>query len=140
MNASNFFERDQFAARAVTLPDCRACLAGSRVWSLSTWAMRGRAAIIFVTVAVTFLVGLLMRGPLFHPGGADLLSRLIQFGGFIGDLASGLFYFLAVWLGYAQPDVAGHAPDYGSKFLVAAGLFNILAMVDAYEIATKQKD
>jgi hypothetical protein len=101
---------------------------------------RGRAAIILVTVGVTFALGLLMRGPLFHPGGTDLLSRLIQFGGFIGDLASGLFYFLAVWLGYSQPDVAGHSPDYGSKFLVAAGLLNILAMVDAYEIATKQKD
>lgn len=81
-----------------------------------------------------------MRGPLFHPGGSDLLSRLIQFGGFIGDVASGLFYFLSVWLGYSQPDVAGHGPDYGSKLLVAAGLLNILAMVDAYEIATKQKD
>lgn len=101
---------------------------------------RGRATIIFVVVALTFVLGLLMRGPLFHPGGADLLSRLIQFGGFIGDLASGLFYFLAIWLGYSQPDVAGHAPDYGSKFLVAAGLLNILAMVDAYEIATKEKD
>lgn len=101
---------------------------------------KGRGAIIFVTVLLSFVLGLLMRGPLFHPGGADLLSRLIQFGGFIGDVASGLLYFIAVWLGYSQPDVAGHTPDYGSKFLVAAGLLNILAMVDAYEIATKQKD
>jgi hypothetical protein len=101
---------------------------------------RGRAAIVFVAVALTFVLGLLLRGPLFHPGGIDLLSRLIQFGGFIGNLASGLFYFLTIWLGYSQPDVAGHAPDYGSKFLVAAGLLNILAMVDAYEISTKQKD
>ncbi len=101
---------------------------------------RGRGAIIFATVLVSFALGLLMRGPLFQPGGADLLSRLIQFGGFIGDLASGLLYFLAVWLGYSAPDAAGHTPDYGSKFLVAAGLLNILAIVDAYEIATKQKD
>jgi hypothetical protein len=101
---------------------------------------RGRGVIIFATVLLSFALGLLMRGPLFHPGGVDLLSRLIQFGGFIGDLASGLLYFVTVWLGYSQPDVAGHAPDYGSKFLVAAGLLNILAMVDAYEIATKQKD
>ncbi len=101
---------------------------------------RGRGIIIFATVLVTFLIGLLLRGPLFHPGGADLLSRLIQFGGFIGDLASGLFYFIAVWLGYSQPDVAGHAADYGAKFLVTAGLLNILAMVDAYEIATRQKE
>ena len=101
---------------------------------------RGRGAIIFATVVLSFTLGLLMRGPLFQPGGVDLLSRLIQFGGFIGDLASGLLYFMTIWLGYSQPDIAGHTPDYGSKFLVAAGLFNILAMVDAYEIATKQKD
>jgi hypothetical protein len=101
---------------------------------------RGRGAIIFATVVLSFTLGLLMRGPLFQLGGVDLLSRLIQFGGFIGDLASGLLYFMAIWLGYSQPDIAGHTPDYGSKFLVAAGLFNILAMVDAYEIATKEKD
>jgi hypothetical protein len=102
---------------------------------------RGRAVIIFATVLLTFLIGLLMRGPLFTPGGSgDILSRLIQSGGFVGDLASGLFYFLAVWLGYGPPDTASHAADYGSKFLVAAGLLNILAIVDAYEIATRQKD
>jgi hypothetical protein len=102
---------------------------------------RGRAAIIFATVVVSFAIGLLMRGPMFHLGAAgDLLSRLIQYGGFLGDLAAGLLYFIAVWFGYAPPDQAGHTPEYGSKFIVAAGLLNILAMVDAYEIATRQKD
>ncbi|MBV9303067.1 MAG: hypothetical protein JOY62_08840 [Acidobacteriaceae bacterium] len=101
---------------------------------------RWRAAIIFFSVTLMFVIGLLMRGPLFKIGGADLLSRLIQFGGFLGDLACGFLYFLTVWLGYAAPDIAGHNPDYGSKFLVAAGLLNVLAMVDVYEIATKQKE
>ena len=102
---------------------------------------RGRGAIVFATVLAAFLIGALMRGPMFHPGGnGDLLSRLIQIGGFVGDLAAGLPYFLSVWLGYAPPDSAGHAADYGSKFLVAAGLLNILGIVDAYEIATHQKD
>ncbi|MBV9154905.1 MAG: hypothetical protein JO097_01490 [Acidobacteriaceae bacterium] len=102
---------------------------------------RGRGAIIFATVLVTFAIGLLMRGPMFQPGGAgDLLSRVIQYGGFLGDIAAGLLYFVAVWLGYAAPDEGSHATDYGAKFLVAAGLLNILAMVDAYEIATRQKD
>jgi len=102
---------------------------------------RGRSAIIFATVLIAFVIGLLMRGPMFQPGGTgDLLSRLIQYGGFLGDLAAGLLYFIAVWFGYAAPDQAGHAADYGSKFLVTAGLLNILAMVDAYEIARRQKD
>lgn len=102
---------------------------------------RGRGAIVFATVLAAFVIGMLLRGPLFHfTAAGDLLSRLIQAGGFIGDMAAGLPYFLAVWLGYAPPDIAGHDPDYGSKFLVAAGLLNILGIVDAYEIATRQKD
>ena len=102
---------------------------------------RGRGAIVFATVLAAFVLGMLLRGPLFHlSASGDLLSRLIQAGGFIGDIAAGLPYFLSVWLGYGPPDLAGHDPDYGSKFLVAAGLLNILSIVDAYEIATRQKD
>ncbi len=102
---------------------------------------RGRGAIVLAAVLSCFVLGLLLRGPMFHLAGAsDVLSKLIQYGGFIANLASGLPYFLTHWLGYAQPDVAGHDPDYGSKLLVAAGLLNILAMVDAWEIATRRKD
>ena len=102
---------------------------------------RGRGALIFLTVLISFGIGLLMRGPMFQPGSTgDILSRAIQYGGFLGDVAAGLLYFLTVWLGYTAPDQAGHMADYGSKFLVAAGLLNILAIVDAYEIATQQKD
>ena len=55
-------------------------------------------------------------------------------------LLAGVLYFLTVWLGYSQPDMAGHAHDYGTKFLVAAGLLNLLGIVDAWEIATGKKD
>jgi hypothetical protein len=119
--------------------------------SVAAWLLPGaghlllgrkwRAAIVFACVAASFAVGLLMRGPFFEPSsGGDLLTRLIQYGGFIADLANGLFYFLAAWLGYGPPQSAGHNADYGSKFIVCAGLLNVLAMVDAYEIATRQKE
>ncbi len=121
---------------------------------------RGRAGIIFGTVLLAFLVGVLLHGSMFTPGGngfevngagtlnattqlsggGDVLSKLIQYGGFLGDAATGCLYLLASLFGYAQPDQAGHAVDYGSKFLVAAGLLNVLAIVDAYEIATRQRD
>ena len=58
----------------------------------------------------------------------------------MGDLASGILYLLTVWLGYSQPDAASHVHDYGSKLIVAAGLLNILAIVDAWEIASGKKD
>ncbi len=102
---------------------------------------RLRGLLLLASSLLAFVAGVLMRGPLFQPsGGADVLSRLIQYGGFLGDLAVGLPYLIASWLGYAPPDSASHVADYGSKLIVAAGLLNILAMVDAYEITTRQKD
>jgi hypothetical protein len=100
----------------------------------------GRGALLLVSVLTMFLLGLAMRGAMFQPQTGDILTTIIYVGGFIGDLASGLPYLLTVWFGYIQPDAAGHVHDYGTKFLVAAGLLNILAMVDAYEIATRKKD
>jgi hypothetical protein len=100
----------------------------------------GRGVLLMASVLLMFVFGLMMRGAMFQPQTGDILTTIIYCGGFIGDLASGLLYLLTVWLGYAQPDVAGHVHDYGTKFLVAAGLLNILAMVDAYEIATGKKD
>ena len=82
-----------------------------------------------------FVFGLMMRGAMFEPQTGDLLTTLIYCGGFLGNLATGMLYLSRVWLGYTQPDIAGHVDDYGTKFLVAAGLLNVLAMVDAYEIA-----
>ena len=101
---------------------------------------RGRGALIFASVALSFVLGLLMRGAMFEPKTGDMLTTLIQYGGFVANLMSGLFYLLAVWLGYSEPDQAGHSHDYGAKFLVAAGLLNILAMVDAWEIAKGKKE
>lgn len=100
----------------------------------------GRGGLILFSVLAMFLLGLMMRGAMFQPQTGDILTTIIYCGGFIGDLASGLLYLLAIWFGYNQPDMAGHVHDYGTKFLVAAGLLNILGMVDAFEIATHKKD
>jgi len=100
----------------------------------------GRGVLLLLAVTGMFLCGLMMRGAMFHPQNGDLLTTLINTGGFVGDLCSGLLYLLSVWLGYNQPDMAGHVHDYGTKFLVTAGLLNLLAMVDVFEIAAGRKD
>ena len=100
----------------------------------------GRGVLLLAAVTGMFLCGIMMRGAMFHPQNGDLLTVLINWGGFVGDICSGIFYLLSVWLGYSQPDVAGHVHDYGTKFLVTAGLLNLLAMVDAFEIASGRKD
>jgi TM2 domain-containing membrane protein YozV len=100
----------------------------------------GRGALLLASVAGMFLCGLMMQGTMFEPKRGDLLTTVINTGGFIGDLSSGIFFLASQWFGYDQPDMAGHVHDYGTKFLVTAGLLNVLAMVDAYEIAAGRKN
>ena len=100
----------------------------------------GRGVLLMLAITGMFFCGLMMRGAMFQPQSGDILTILINTGGFIGDLASGVLYLLTVWLGYSQPDVAGAVHDYGTKFLVTAGLLNILAMVDVFDIAVGRKD
>jgi hypothetical protein len=100
----------------------------------------GRGALILVSVTMMFLFGMFMRGMMFTPEKGDILTTLINYGGFVCDLMSGVLYFAAAMFGYSAPDMPGAVHDYGTKFLVTAGLLNILAMVDAYEIATGKKD
>ena len=100
----------------------------------------GRGLLLLLSITGMFLCGLMMRGAMFQPQTGDILTTLINTGGFIGDICSGILYLLSNWLGYNQPDVAGHVHDYGTKFLVTAGLLNLLAMVDAFEIAARRKN
>ena len=100
----------------------------------------GRGVLLGVAITGMFVCGLLMRGAMFQPQSGDLLTTLINTGGFIGDVCSGILYLLTSWLGYAQPDLAGAVHDYGTKCLVTAGLLNVLAMVDVFEIAAGRKD
>src|SRR4051794_38241238 len=64
---------------------------------------KGRGLLIMASVTLMFLFGLMMRGSMFVPQSGDLLTILINYGGFLGDLASGILYLMATWLGYNQP-------------------------------------
>ncbi len=99
-----------------------------------------RGLLVAAAVVIMFLAGVMMRGAFFQPQGGDLLNIIIYCGGFLAHVCTGALYFITVALGYSQPDIAGHVHDYGAKMLVGAGLLNILAMVDVWEIATGQKD
>jgi hypothetical protein len=100
----------------------------------------GRGALLCASVSLMFVCGILMQGAMFTPQTGDLLTTLINTGGFVGDVCSGILYLLTVAFGYPVVDMPGHVHDYGTKFLVTAGLLNVLAMVDAYEIASGRKE
>lgn len=100
---------------------------------------RGHAGLLLFSVAGMFFFGLMMRGRMFEPIRSDLFHTVVNYGGYFGDLCNGALYFLAGWLGYHQEMLPGAMPDYGTKFLVCAGLLNLLAVIDVYEIATGAK-
>lgn len=82
-----------------------------------------------------FVLGILMQGKLYGPTAADLLDML----GFLGDMGAGLLYFIGHGMGLGQAPVQVVAADYGAKFIVVAGLLNLIAAVDAHAIAVGKK-
>src|ERR1051326_9490744 len=80
----------------------------------------GRALLLAASITCMFALGLAMRGAMFKPQSGDILTILINWGGFAGDIASGILYLLTTWLGYAQPDVAGGGPGSGAHFFFRA--------------------
>ena len=97
--------------------------------------MWGRAITFFAVVAVLVFVGAGMRGNLFNSQGGDAFATL----GYVADLGTGGFYLLAKYLEVGGPDVSHAYGDYGTRFLAAAGVLNLLAALHAYEAARGRK-
>jgi hypothetical protein len=97
--------------------------------------MWGRAAACFLTVGLLVIVGSGMRGNLFTSEGGDAFATL----GYIADLGTGSFYWIAKRLEINGPDVSRADGDYGTRFLAAAGVLNLLAALHAYEAARGRK-
>ena len=97
--------------------------------------MWGRAVICFLTVGVLVWVGAGMRGNLFTSRGNDAFDSL----GYLADLGTGGFYWVARSLEANGPDVSHADGDYGTRFLATAGVFNLLAALHAYEAARGRK-
>lgn len=97
--------------------------------------MWGRALIGFTTVGLLVILGTGMRGNLFTSNGSDAFAAL----GYVADLGTGSFYFLARSLETSGADVSHADGDYGTRFLATAGVLNLLAALHAYEAARGRK-
>lgn len=91
----------------------------------------GRALIFFLSVGGLAISGYLLRGNVFPPRTGEAFGTL----GFLADAGAGIFYFLSRFFEAAGPDVSRAAGDYGTRFIAAAGIVNLLSVFDAYEIA-----
>jgi hypothetical protein len=94
-----------------------------------------RGLLLMVSVTLMFTLGIMMQGKLYVPNTDDLLNML----GFAGDLGSGLLYIAARAMDMGHGAVQVATADYGTKFCVVAGLLNLIAAVDAHNIATGRK-
>ena len=96
------------------------------------WA---RGALLFAAIVLLYVCGLAMQGKVYNPNAGDVLDIL----GFFGDLGSLGLYGLARVMDWGQAPAQVVMADYGTKFIVVAGLLNFIAAVDAYDIALGKK-
>ncbi|MFZ0199893.1 MAG: DUF6677 family protein [Candidatus Sulfotelmatobacter sp.] len=94
-----------------------------------------RGVLLFISITTLFVLGLLMQGHIYKANGGDILDIL----GFVGDLGAGGLYILTLALNGGQGAIAFAIADYGTKFMIVAGLLNFIAVADAYHIAIGKK-
>ena len=94
-----------------------------------------RGSLLMVSIVAMFAIGLALKGKIYSPNTGDLLDIL----NFAGDLGNGLLYILARIFDLGQVTVQVATADYGTKFMVVAGLLNIISAVDAHSLATGRK-
>ncbi len=94
-----------------------------------------RGGLLMGSIAVMFLLGVMMDGHVYKPNGGDILDIL----GFVGDLGAGALYVAARVMGVGEGASAHVSADYGKVFIIVAGLLNFISVADAYHIAIGKK-
>ncbi len=94
-----------------------------------------RGALLMASIVAMFLLGLAMQGRIYKPNGGDILDML----GFVGDVGAGGLYIVTRVNDWGQGAIAHATADYGTKFIIVAGLLNFIAVADAYHIAIGKK-
>jgi hypothetical protein len=93
-----------------------------------------RGALLMISIAGMFALGIAMQGKIYSSA-KDILDLL----GLAGDLGNGLMYFASRALGLGAETVQVTVADWGSRFIVVAGMLNVIAAVDAHNLRTGRK-
>lgn len=120
------------AQRYVYLPLIAGWLVpGAGHFLLGKW---GRGALLAVSILGMFALGIAMQGEIYR-GAQDVLDIL----GLVGDLGNGILYGISRVLGLGATQVQVTTADYGTRFIVVAGLLNVISAVDAHNLRTGRK-
>ena len=93
-----------------------------------------RGTLLAVSIVAMFVLGLAMQGKIYTS-----VQEILDMLGVAGDLGSGLLYVLSRMAGLGAQPIQTTVADYGTKFIVVAGLLNIIAAVDAHNLRTGRK-
>lgn len=94
-----------------------------------------RGVLLMGSIVSMYMIGIAMQGHVYSPNGGDLLDML----SFLGDACAGGLYIISRALDWNPGLITQATADYGSKFIVVAGLLNFISAVDAYHIAIGKK-
>ncbi|HLY42914.1 MAG TPA: DUF6677 family protein [Terracidiphilus sp.] len=94
----------------------------------------GRGALLALAILGMFSLGIAMQGKV-YTSASDILDIL----GLAGDLGNGMLYFVSRFAGLGASAVQVTTADYGTRFIVVAGLLNVIAAVDAHNLKTGRK-
>ena len=93
------------------------------------------ALILFAAIVTMFLMGIAMQGEFFSTNTESYLQTL----GYFGELCVGLAMPAVRFFGYAGGNPLFVSADFGTAYLVAAGMLNTLSILDTYDIAMGRK-
>jgi uncharacterized protein DUF6677 len=98
---------------------------------------RGRRALLFfVLVLATLAIGCRLSGNLYVPIAGQPLTLLAT----LGSMGMGIPYFALRYLLDYHGEVMSPGFEYGTAFVLTAGLMNLLLVLDAWDIALGKKE
>ena len=90
-----------------------------------------KGIVFFVGILLLLICGLIMQGKFYDTKELHPLMLL----GFLGDLGSGIFYFIIKLAGLAKGNIQAITYHYGTTYMACAGFINYLVALNAYDIA-----
>jgi hypothetical protein len=113
---------------------------------LSAWLVPGlghiylkrrlRGVAFFALVMVSIFIGCRLEGNLYKAVRGQPLSILAT----LGSMGTGFPYFLLRYGTRYQGNIMGAGYEYGTAFLLTAGLMNLLLILDAWDIVRGKKE
>ncbi len=118
--------------KAIATTVCGLIFPGLGHLLLGRWV---RALLFAFSILVLFVLGLALEGKLYYIDLAEPIMNLP----FLASASAGLPYVLARSWGYGAGNLQNPSFDYGTTYVVVAGLLNWLVTLNAYDIAIGRK-